>query len=103
MKRSKATSTAKLWNASASYKAPVRLTQFEKYALNLGLDPDDTEALVVSEELRDYAMGICHDHYVPEVLLSRWKIASAWSEGDKERLPKFSTADARAALTSESA
>lgn len=52
----------------------VRVTAFEKKVAELGIDPDDTNAMKSSRKLRQWAQEHRNHRYIPEQLLAAWDI-----------------------------
>lgn len=93
---SHATDSARAWSSHRTLPVSKKLTAFERYAkYNLGLNLDKAEELLASKELRSWAETHCNEHFVPESLLSKWKLTNMWYEGEKKRQPRVSMNDVR--------
>lgn len=61
-------------------KSEVKLSRFEVLAKQLGLAEPQW---VFSKELREFAQQYCDQYFVPEYLLSAWRIGTVWDNAEK--------------------
>ena len=57
---------------------PLIETQYEKELKRLGLQRKSLRILKASKKLKEWATSHASTKYVPEVLLDRWGLSTAW-------------------------
>ncbi len=67
-------SNGALDGAGAAFCPPPAPTQFEHFARDLGLSPEDLEACYNSRSLCEWAKIHRNRYYIPEQLLAAWRI-----------------------------
>jgi len=90
------------WVTGASYDAPSTLSAYEKEVIRLGLQDASLEDLLTNPALVAWANQNKNDKYIPEILLSKWKLTNEWS-GHKQRNHRISYGDVRAELEESTA